>query len=270
MDYQKFVVEALEEVSGVARRNFGKVSEVVKGEDNNQVLTETDLEIGKVLVDSILKRYPKHNVIDEEAGVVDNGSEFTWVVDPIDGTSNFAAGLPLYGIMVGLLKDDQPIVGGVALPEFGEICYAERREGARCNGKEIRVTSEEKLLNTLVAYAIDGHQEEPDLTRRETGLLAEVVLGIRNLRASGSVYDGMMVAKGKYGGYLNRTCKIWDNVAQQVIIEEAGGRYTDFWGDAQDYSEGLRKPDKNYTWCLAAPALHGQLQRIIHSVKKGR
>jgi myo-inositol-1(or 4)-monophosphatase len=74
-----------------------------------------------------------------------------------------------------------------------------------------------------------------------------------------------MIAEGKYGGLLNRTSKIWDNVAQQIIVEEAGGLYTDFFGNPMDYSNPLTKDKTNFTFCAAAPELHKQLQTIIHN-----
>ncbi len=271
MKYKKFVISGLEEASKIASRNFGKVVGTTKPEDNNQVLTETDLEVGKVLVERVLKKFPKHNVIDEEAGVIDNGSEFTWVIDPIDGTSNFAAGLPLYGIMMGLLENDQPVVGGVALPAFNEIYFAAKDQGAFCNGKRIRVTKEKELSKSLVCWGIDGYQNNPDKTRRECQLLAEIVLRIRNFRSSNSIYDGMMVAKGVYGAYLHTNYAVWDIVAKQIIVEEAGGLCTDFWGKKIDYAKVtkvFKKKDRVFTSCAAAPELHEQLQKIIRGFDK--
>ncbi|MDP1833706.1 MAG: inositol monophosphatase [Candidatus Moranbacteria bacterium] len=263
MEYQDFIVEVLEEASGIARDNFGKVSGVAKAGDNNQVLTETDLEIGQMIVGKIQKYFPTHNIIDEEAGVIDKKSNLTWVVDPIDGTSNFANGIPLYGIMIGLLENDAPIAGGIALPSYAEIYVAEKGQGAYCNGKKIAVSQEVDLKKVLVAYGIDGHQENPESTRGECGLLAEIVLNIRNLRISNSVFDAAMVARGKYGAWLNRTSKIWDNVAQQIIIEEAGGIYTDFFGSPVDYANHINRAEDNFTFLAAPPELHKKLVQII-------
>lgn len=261
----QFIQQVLLEVSEVANRNFGKVAHIsTKAGDNNQVLTETDIEIGGHIVQRIQKAYPDQNIIDEEAGVIDSGSEYTWVVDPIDGTSNYAAGTSNYAIIIGLLYKDHPIAGGIALPFFNEIILAEKGMGAYCNGKQLQVSAETKLLASLVAYCIDGHQENPKITYQECQTLANIILGIRNLRAAGSAVDGILVAKGKYGAYLNRTSKIWDNVGQHIIIEEAGGKYTDFLGNPQDYSDALTNSDKNFTWCIGAPQLHEQLQEIIH------
>ena len=264
MNYSKFITDALAEVSIIAKESFGKVSGVVKENDNNQVLTDTDLKIGKALIEKIQGNFPEHNIIDEEAGVIDKKSNFTWVIDPIDGTSNFANGIPLYGIMLGLLKDNEPIAGGIALPSFSEIYTAEKGVGTFCNGDKIQVSSEKILKNCLVAYGVDGHQEKPEFTRDECRLLAEIVLNIRNLRASNSVFDIAMVAKGSYGAFLNRTSKIWDNVAQQIIIEEAGGIYTDFFGNKIDYSNAIAKSQDNFTFLAAPPELHKQLLSIIN------
>lgn len=170
----------------------------------------------------------------------------------------------MYGIMLGLLEGENPIVGGLALPFFSEIYFAEKNKAAYCNEKRITVSSETNLLKNLVAYGIDGHQEDPEITRSESELLAEIVLNIRNLRSSNSAFDAAMVAKGKYGAFLNRTSKIWDNVAQQVVIEEAGGVYTDFFGKPIDYSSPLSKTKDNFSFCVASPELHRQLLEIIN------
>lgn len=264
MEYKVFLEEVLEKTSEIALSYFGKVSGSVKTGDNNQVLTNADIEIGKYIVERIKQQFPTFNIIDEEAGVVDNSSEYTWVVDPIDGTSNFAAGVPLFGTIIGLLYRDKSMAGGISLPSFRETIIAEKGYGAYCNSEKIFVTKETNLMSALIGYGIDGHQEEPSLTLDECKKLADIILGIRNLRDAGSVYDTVLVAKGKYGAYLNRTNKIWDNVGQQIIIEEAGGVYTDYFGKPMDYSDPLNKMSQNYTWCFGAPILHKKLQEIVH------
>ncbi|HSA84077.1 MAG TPA: inositol monophosphatase [Patescibacteria group bacterium] len=265
MDYRQFLKETLHEAANLANESFGKVSGITKGDDNNQVLTETDLAIGKLLIEKIKQTYPDYNIIDEETESIDNHSEYTWVIDPIDGTSNFANGVPTYGIMLGLLKNQTPIAGGFIIPPTNELYLAEKGSGTTLNSKHISVTKENNLLNCLVAYGIDGHQENPELTRNEAKLVGEIVLNIRNLRSSGSEpIDVGYVASGRYGARLNQYGKIWDVVAPQIIVEEAGGTFTDFWGKSQNYSNPLTKTTLNYTVCAAAPAIHKQLQKIIH------
>ena len=242
MNYQSFITSVLQEASEIANEKFGKVTSTIK-ENSNSVVTEADFAIGKHIIGRIKKEFPEHNIIDEETGAVDNGSEFTWVIDPIDGTSNFANEIPTYGIMIGLLQKEKPIAGGAALPFFNDICIAVKGNGAFYNNEKISTTSEKKLLNTLVAYGIDSHKENPRNTTEEIKLLSEIIQAIRNLRTSNSVFDVLLTAKGNYGGALNRTSKIWDNVAQHIIIEEAGGLYTDFFGKPIYYSQVINKSE---------------------------
>jgi myo-inositol-1(or 4)-monophosphatase len=265
MTYQEFIISCLEESSKIATEKFGKVTHTIKPGDSNQVLTEADLAIAALIIEKIKKEYPDYNIIDEETGVIDNKSEFTWVIDPIDGTSNFAMGVPTYGIMIGLLQGSTPVAGGFALPATSQIVIAEKGKGAFCNGEKISVTSEANLQNCLVAYHIDGHPEDPEQTYKETKLLGEIILKIRNMRNSGAEpIDGLYVANGKYGGLLNQTMRIWDMVAPHIVIEEAGGLFTDFWGKPVDYSNPLQKTKIHFTNCAASPLLHRQLQEIIH------
>lgn len=265
MSYLPFIQKTLEGASEIALDYFGKVTPEVKLEDNNQVLTAADLAVGKFIIEQISSKYPDHNIIDEEAGTIDNGSNMTWVVDPIDGTSNFAVSTPLYGCMLGLLKDDTPVAGGVVLPALNELYLAEKGSGATRNGVGVGVSKQVKLSDLLVAYGLDGHSDNPSSTRSEAKLLGEIVLYIRNLRSSNSVFDIMMTAVGSYGAFLNQTSRIWDNVAPQVIVEEAGGVYTDFYGQPINYVDALSRVEDNFTVCAASPLAHRAIQSIIHN-----
>jgi myo-inositol-1(or 4)-monophosphatase len=264
MDYKSFLEEQLGLAAQTANKYFGKVSGTVKQGDSNQVLTEADIQIGKQLVEAVQRVYPQHNVIDEETGVIDKHSKYTWVIDPIDGTSNFASGTPDYGIMIGLLEETTPIAGGIVAPAHNKLYIAVKGKGATCNDDPIHATSETDLINTLVSYGIDGHQDYPETTMNECRVLADIVLGVRNIRNSGSeAIDPMYVAEGRYGGRVNLSSKIWDNVAPQIIAEEAGALWTDVNGDPIDYSDPIQKVDQNFKFCVAPPTLHKQLISII-------
>lgn len=266
MNYLDTITSLLSEASVIAQNSFETIINggTTKGIDNNQVLTQTDLDISHLLVSKLKFLYPNHNIIDEESGVVDARSIYTWVVDPIDGTSNFANGLPMYGVMIGLLEKEIPIAGGVALPFFKELYTAEKGGGAFCNGIRIQVTQEQNLMKTLFVYALDGHQEDPEITHKECEIFADIALKVRNIRTSNSCFDLMMVARGRYAAWLNRTSKIWDNVAPQIIIEEAGGVYTDFVGNPIDYSDPLLKASANFTVCATTPILQHEIQGIVN------
>ncbi len=267
MQYQSFISSVLEQSSAIALKSFGQVSGQTKPSDNNQVLTQTDLDIGSFIIGELEKQYPEHNIIDEEAGVIDHGSEYTWVVDPIDGTSNFANGIPTYGTMLGLLRQDVPIAGGISLPAFGEIMVAQAGQGCWLGDQRLHVSAQTELKSALVAYGIDGHPEAPELTDQETKLIGQIVLNCRNLRTTNSVFDIAMVVKGGFGAALNRTSKIWDNVAQHILTVEAGGKYTTIDGQPMIYTKPLTLINQNYTYCAANPALHQTLQSLIAGTK---
>lgn len=267
MDFLGFIKINLEKASEIAMSNFGKAPSTVKGNDANAVLTETDLEIGKMIVDNIKNNFPDHNIIDEETGVVDRKSNFTWIIDPIDGTSNFAAGLPFFGTQIALLKNDIPVVGGINLPFFKEIYLSEKGKGTFCNEEKLTVANEKNLLSALLSYGIDSHLGNPDFTDKEMKILGRLVNNIRNLRSTNSCYDGMMVARGKIGAYLNQSMRIWDIVPLQVVIEAAGGIVTDFYGEKPNYKNHLKRNEEHFTFCAAPPILHDKLQKIIHDVR---
>lgn len=265
MKYQNFIVDVLTKAKTIALNNFGKVKGVAKKGDHNQVLTETDLIVGKMLINSIKKEFPYQSIIDEEAGVIDNHSEFTWIIDPIDGTSNFANAIPMYGIMIGLLKYGQPIAGGIALPSFDELYVAALNEGTFLNGKKIRLDNNQTLASSLVAYGIDGHQENPSFTIKECASLAQIILRIRNLRSSNSCFDIGLVVKGSYGAWINKSQRIWDNVAEHIVAEEAGAIVTDFYGKKLDYSNPLKRVKEEFTICIAPSHIHKELMEITSS-----
>ncbi len=184
------------------------------------------------------------------------------MIDPIDGTSNFAMGLPMYGVIIGLLDKGTSVVGGVALPFFDELYYAEKGKGASRNGDGISTTKETSLMKALVAYGIDSHQDNPDFTKKEMAILEGIINNIQNLRCSNSVYDAMMVASGKFGAYINQRMRIWDVVGPQVIIEEAGGIVTDFYGSELDYSDPVKKAKEHFTYFSASSSLYPQLLKL--------
>lgn len=264
-NFTEFLEECMKDASVIAMSYFGKVGVTVKPEDNNQVLTAADLAVGTFLVEKSRRAFPEFNIIDEETGVIDNGSPYTIVIDPIDGTSNFANGLPHFGIFMGILNGGVPVAGVIALPAFGDVYVAEKGKGAFRNSEPIRVSDGIELKNALVAYGIDGHQENPLLTRDEVATLGDIILAVRNVRTSNSAFDFAAVADGRYGLVMNHTSKIWDNVAPHSIIEEAGGIYTDFYGNTMDYADGLLQVNRNYTVCAGAPALHANMQQVIHT-----
>lgn len=264
MKVSEFLHRELAAAARIAVGYFGTVDAVVKGGDPNQVLTEADIAIGAMLVRAVRSTYPEHNVVDEEAGVVDNGSRYTWVIDPIEATSNFAAGIPEYGIMMGLLDDGTPVAGGVVVPEHRRYYAAEKGCGATLNGRPISVTADADLDDVLVSFGFDGDRDDPARTARECQVLAGIALACRNTVNSGcEAVDPMLVAEGRLGGRVNMSSRIWDNVAPHIIAEEAGAVWSAADGSPIDYSRPTERAAENYTFCVAPAALHRRLTSIV-------
>jgi myo-inositol-1(or 4)-monophosphatase len=266
MTYGPFICDTLAEAARLARHLFGHVSGTIKPEDPNQVLTEADLAVGRFLVDAIQARFPEHNVIDEESGVVNRGSSSTWVIDPVDGTANFAHGVPDYGIFVGLLHQDRAVAGGIALPAEGRILVAERGAGAFDGTTRLRVDPAVRLEDALVAVGIDGHRDAPRRTRRDASLLAELALRCRGVRSSNSATDWVRVADGRYAACLFPTGKVWDCVGPQVVLEEAGAKVTSVLGQPLAYRGVLGRTHENFSTCAAPPAIHAAVRDIAREV----
>lgn len=265
MQYRVFIHNVLQDASQIALEYFGKVSAIQKEGDNAQIITKANIKVGNYILQEIQKEFPHHNSIEEETDVINNNAAYTWVIDPIAGANNFSNGVPQFGIMIGLLQDSLPIAGGIALPYYSKILSSEKHEGAFCNGEQVHVTKEQSLLHALVAYHIDGWQDDPSVIREEVAKLGEILLHIRDLRISDTSYDMALVAQGNYGGYVNKKSKVWDNVAPHSIIEEAGGIYTDYYGKQMNYTGIMNTPQQLFTCCTGAPVLHQQLQHIIHT-----
>lgn len=267
MDYRQFLEEHLQAAGDVAMSYFGKVTATTKPGDNNQVLTDADVAVGKYLVNAVRTAYPDYNVIDEEAGIIDNRSRYTWVIDPIEATSNFAAGTSDWGIMIGLLDDATPIAGGIIAPMHNELYIGIKGHGSTCNGVQITCSNAAQLSQVSVSFSLGGHQDDRKLTLQECRQLAEVLLVARNMRNSDcEAVDAMYVARGSYGGRVNMTAKIWDNVAPQAICEAAGALWTAPDGSPLDYANPLQRVDSNFAFCTGSPTLHAQLLKQLASV----
>ncbi len=263
MDYRQFITYVLHDASQIATQYFGKAKGWVKGGDHQTLLTEADLDIGKRIIAAVTKEYPTHNIIEEETGVIDKQSNYTWVIDSIDGTSNFAAGTPDYGVMIGLLENNIPVAGGFALPAFHEIYVAEKGKGATCNGETIHVTKENNLEKCLIAFGMHAKNDED--AKKVGNIVGVLIRKVINLRASSSTFDMAMVAKGSYGAFVSSNGKIWDCVGPQVVIEEAGGIFTHFNGTPIDYTNALTTTAQKYDYFMANPAIHEKLTSIIRS-----
>lgn len=232
-----------------------------KGDISN-VLTEADLASERLILDGLRRRFPGHGVIAEETGFLAGTSEHTWIVDPLDGSSNYAAGIPWFGVLIALLHGARPVAAVLHLPASGDTYSAEVGGGAFLNGRRIAVSSAKALCDVLWAYGMDAqptaHEREQDV-RQLSGLLARV----RNVRATNSLVDAALTADGRLGGMLNRSTRIWDIAAPLLIVSEAGGLYTTPTGAPLSLSPTADAPDRVYEVLAGAPQLHRQVVDLV-------
>ncbi|MGC4047427.1 MAG: inositol monophosphatase family protein [Armatimonas sp.] len=192
-------------------------------------VTVADREAERVLRERILKSFPDHAILGEEEGETAGTSPYRWVVDPIDGTKAFVAGVPLYGVLIGVEKEGVPVVGVIYLPPLNDMVSAATGLGCHWNGRPCRVSEVKDLKDALVvSSSIRRAQQRSDAY--ET--LAEKV---RLCRTWGDAFGYAMVATGRAEVMLDPVKAPWDVAPMPVILAEAGGKFTTWKGDADIY-----------------------------------
>lgn len=202
-----------------------------KGHVNN-FATQADLDSEAKVIEVIRASFPEHNIIAEESGRIDNSSEYSWAIDPIDGTIPFVDGLPFFGISIGLLKNNQPFLGVINMVAKGELFWAEEGKGAFKNGKKIQVRNEDSLDQSTIALEW-GHSARDWRIEKH---FSPIIEKVRYAYVFGSAVQSLTaIAEGKLDGSLIRAY-VWDFAAGAIIIKEAGGRFTDPMGNKPDFT----------------------------------
>ena len=204
-----------------------------KKDNKGDFATEADYEAEKIILSGLKEKFPRHNIISEEIGKKDNKSNYTWIIDPIDGTLAYFSGLPTFGVSIGLLKDKKPYIGVIYLPYFKSLYWAESGKGAYLNGQKIQIGKKENLIESIVGYDLahaGGRKEE--LKK----LVAPVTDEVRYTPILGCTVAGLCyLASGVYDVYLHSAYP-WDFAAGAAIIREAGGVITDYKGHDVDWN----------------------------------
>jgi len=195
------------------------------------LVTETDGAVEAMLRQSLGSLVPQASFLGEEGSPAQGLGGLVWVVDPLDGTTNFAHGVPFVATSVALCMDGLPLLGIVNLPLLGELFTAVREQGARMNGEPIQVSQVATLNSALVAtgfpYRIEEHKEA---ILRQLALAMPETQGVR--RAGAAALDLAFVACGRYDGFFEFALNSWDTAAGVLLIEEAGGRVGTMTGQA--------------------------------------
>lgn len=196
------------------------------------LVTEADLASERHIKELILTHHPTHRILAEESGASHadaSASDYCWVIDPLDGTTNFAHGLPCYAVSIGLEYKGKIVAGVIYDPTRGEMFAAERGAGATLNGERIRVSDVEPLEQALIVTGFPYDvREKMDVYMPPWHRFIERAQGVRRLGAA--AIDIAYVACGRFDGFWENGLHAWDCAAGWVMVEEAGGRVTDFEG----------------------------------------
>lgn len=226
-----FAIETARDAGHLLLEKFGRITTVTKKGDINLV-TEADLASEALIIERIKSHHPKHAILAEEAGnavVVDGVAEWKWVIDPLDGTTNYAHGYPCFAVTIALEHNGEVAIGVTFDPTRNELFAAEKGHGATLNGKTIRVSETPKLSESLIVTGFPyDFKRKDDFARHLTAFL----MHSRGVRRDGSAaIDMAYVACGRFDGFWEEGLNPWDMAAGKLMIEEAGGWVTGYNGE---------------------------------------
>ena len=222
--YQKelqLAIQAAKKAEPTFRKYFGTKPKVQsKGGNFRNIVSFVDRAIEKQLKDFLLKNFPAYGFIGEESGEMNRKAEYVWIVDPIDGTTNYIYGSPDCAISIALLKNNSPVVGVTFSPVSKRFFQAAKGSGARLNGKPIKVS---KVTETKKTYGGFGWGRDVDFAKK---MFPGLVPHVGKLRVLGSSTIALgSVAAGIYDFFVGHEMEIWDYAAGQILVEEAGGKF---------------------------------------------
>lgn len=194
----------------------------------SDIVTEVDRRSEVLIVERLRSRFPKHGIVSEEGGGQKTDSEYCWYVDPLDGTTNFAHGFPVYCVTLGLAFRDEVVAGVVYDPTRDELFTAERGAGAYLNQQRIHVSKNAQLSECLVATGFPPFMRDHELNIQLYYRFTRLTHGVR--RAGSAALDLCSVAAGRFDGFWELKLNPWDKAAGSLLVTEAGGRVTDMTG----------------------------------------
>ncbi len=214
----------------ILKQYFEGTFEVHSKDTINNLVTEVDQKCEDAVIQVIRDAFPDHFILSEEIGELSTASNFKWIIDPIDGTVNFAHGIPICCISIGLEKDGQIIMGCVFNPFMNELFFAERGKGAFLNGKKISVSKKDNLESACLVTGFPYRWAKVD-TDPIPVFEKFIRMGLPVRRLGSAAIDLCWVACGRFDAFWEYNLNPWDIAAGYLIIEEAGGRISNFHGD---------------------------------------
>ncbi|MFC1629817.1 inositol monophosphatase family protein [Patescibacteria group bacterium] len=248
---REVVVEMTREAGDFLYDSFGEMRTVEEKSPKNYV-TDADRKSEKIIISTIKKKFPDHEILAEESGRIGEKSDFLWVIDPLDGTHNYIVNIPIWGVSIALCFKKRPVIGAIYLPCTGEMYEAGFSKGAFLNGKRINVSAVKLLEDSFILS--EGAMRRKRLEKVKIfKLLTEKVKRVRLLGST--VSQLAYLAAGRVEGFIGPTGYPWDYAAGSLIIKEAGGKATNLRGrDWQIDSAGFMATNGK---------IHNQLLKLI-------
>jgi myo-inositol-1(or 4)-monophosphatase len=223
------LIRAVEAGARVMQGFFQGEFTISNKEGVNNLVTEADHASERAIFEVIKKDFPDHFLLSEEAGEIVMDSNYKWIIDPIDGTVNFAHGIPICCVSIGVEQDGKMILGAVYNPFINEFYFAQSGYGATLNDKKIRVSDETEVLRSCLVTGFPyTYLDHPNGPLEVFSRLIRKGVPVRRLGSA--AMDLCWVAAGRFDGFYEHKLQAWDSAAGFLIVEEAGGKVTDFTG----------------------------------------
>jgi len=251
-----FAIQTAQEAGRLLSERFRRTSLAVTRKGEIDLVTEADLASERLIVERIRSYHPRHSILAEEGGDVtrdEQTSEYKWIIDPLDGTTNYAHGYPCFCVSVALELAGEIVIGVVHDPTRDETFAAERGEGATLNGRRVRVSGIEDLNRALLCTGFPYDVRGRDQFARHFHNFIQHAQAVR--RDGAAALDLAYVACGRFDGFWEEGLRPWDVAAGKLIVEEAGGRVSHYDG----------RPFDVYTPPIVASngVLHEELLRVL-------
>lgn len=223
----KVAVRAARQAGKILMKYYGKTERHYK--EGTSIVTKADREAEELIRSIIKNKFPDHSILGEEFGSEKRDSDYTWIIDPLDGTTNYSAHFPFFCVSIALTKNSEPILGVVYYPHTKEMFHAELGKGAFLNSKKISVSSSENIPRSVIGFCLTGKGLED--VERITKIFRKLKNVTNNVRQFGaSALELAYVANGRIDAFLVVNAKSWDVAAGMLLVSEAGGKITDLSG----------------------------------------
>lgn len=252
---KNFIIKLAKQSGQEINKKFNH-DRIVKVKAKSQIVTQADLIADKIIVSALKKKFPKHAILSEESGQNKIESDYLWVIDPLDGTTNYSIGSPLFATQIALFYKNNPVLSVAFCPVMNELYFAEYKKGAYLNNKKIKVSSKHNLNESFLTFCHGSTKS--DMMRAMKIYNKIKLMGLDSRQLGSAAIETGFVAAGRTDCIMIPGANVWDVGPGVLFIREAGGRVTDFFGKEWDL--------KSKDMVGSNGAIHSQLIRFLKSI----